>query len=87
MNTKIQEFLNKLDTPTAMAYAKSYFNTKFSEEELDQVLPLFKDSFADFINPKTKDLFINRMIAASSEETAKKVLKIANSIKTMFGIT
>lgn len=86
MINKIKSFLCKLDIPTAQNYAKSYFNVNFSEEELKELLPLLCDSCEDYLDPTKKDLFINRMTAATSDATTSKVLKVLDYLTLMYGL-
>ncbi len=84
MINNIKNFLNNLDTPTAINYAKSYFNVSFSEEEMKKILPLLADCCDDYLNPETKELFINRITAATNESTAKKTVKIMDYLAVMY---
>lgn len=80
MITKIDNFIKELDVDNSIFYAKTYFNIDFGKDEIKRVLPLIKDSWQDYLDLNKRQLFINRLIVASSIDTTNKVLLIVNKL-------
>lgn len=87
MLNKINDFIQSLDVENAKLYSRTYFNVLFTDDELNKVLPYLKSSWKDYLEPTKKQLFIDRLIVASSQNTANKVLFIVNKLLKLYNFT
>jgi len=87
MIEKIDEFINCLDTTSAKNYARNYFNIVFTDDELNKCLPFIKVYWKDYLNVNTRQLFLNQLTVATTQETTNKIVCIINKLLRLYNIT
>ncbi|MBQ9730884.1 MAG: hypothetical protein IJV94_02000 [Bacilli bacterium] len=86
MLDRIDDFFNNLDVQNAKLYSKVYFNVIFEDRELIQALPFIKACWRDYLNPNTKEKFINQLVVATNQNTANKILNVINKLLKIYNI-